>query len=68
MSTVGLVQVFVSSAGKAAHYFGAVSARSDDELRDELIPINQRWRVGETLDAAYDDYRTTGRRVSIGMR
>ena len=37
----------------------------DDELRDELIPINQRWKVDETLDAAYDYYRTTGRRVSI---
>ena len=37
----------------------------DDELRDELIPINQRWKVDETLDAAYDYYRTTGRRISI---
>ena len=24
----------------------------DDALRDELVPINTRWRVGEALDAA----------------
>ena len=37
----------------------------DDELRDELIPINQRWKVDETRGRSYDYYRTTGRRVSI---
>jgi len=51
MSTVGLVP--------------GIRKFPDDELRDELIPINQRWKVDETLDAAYDYYRTTGRRISI---
>jgi 23S rRNA (adenine2503-C2)-methyltransferase len=37
----------------------------DDELRDELVPINTRWKVGEALDAAYRYYEATGRRVSI---
>ena len=37
----------------------------DDELRDELVPVNQRWKVAEVLDAAWDYAATTGRRVSI---
>ena len=37
----------------------------DDELRDELIPVNSRWKVDEALDAAYSYYQKTGRRVSI---
>ena len=37
----------------------------DDELRDELIPVNSKWKVGELLDAAHDYFRSTGRRVWI---
>jgi len=37
----------------------------DDELRDELVPVNQRWKVAEVLGAAWDYAATTGRRVSI---
>ena len=37
----------------------------DDELRDELIPVNSQWKVDEALDAAYNYYKVTGRRVSI---
>ena len=37
----------------------------DDELRDELVPINTRWKVGEAVDAAWEYARTTKRRVSI---
>jgi len=37
----------------------------DDDLRDELIPINSRWKVGELLDAARAYFLATGRRVSI---
>src|SRR5699024_2357545 len=37
----------------------------DDTLRDELIPINSRWKVAETLDAARRYFEATGRRVSI---
>ena len=37
----------------------------DDELRDTLVPVNDRWKIDEVLGrrAAYAD--TTGRRVSI---
>jgi hypothetical protein len=37
----------------------------DDELRDELIPVNSRWKVDEALDAARSYFEKTGRRVSI---
>ncbi|MQA17479.1 MAG: hypothetical protein GEV09_26300, partial [Pseudonocardiaceae bacterium] len=37
----------------------------DDELRDELVPVNQRWPVAEVLDAAWAYADHTGRRVSI---
>ena len=37
----------------------------DDELRDELVPVNTRWKVDEAVDAAWDYAKTTQRRVSI---
>src|SRR5699024_6069344 len=37
----------------------------DDELRDELVPINTRFKVDEAIDAAWEYARTTKRRVSI---
>ena len=37
----------------------------DDELRDELVPVNTRWKVGEAVEAAWNYARTTKRRVSI---
>jgi 23S rRNA (adenine2503-C2)-methyltransferase len=37
----------------------------DDELRDELIPVNSKWKVDEALDSARHYYEVTGRRVSI---
>jgi 23S rRNA (adenine2503-C2)-methyltransferase len=37
----------------------------DDELRDTLVPVNTRWKVGEVLDAAWRHTERTGRRVSI---
>ena len=40
----------------------------DDELRDELVPINNRWKVAEVLDSAWHYAKRTGRRVSIRVR
>ena len=37
----------------------------DDELRNELVPINTRFDIDEILDAAYEYFQATGRRVSI---
>jgi 23S rRNA (adenine2503-C2)-methyltransferase len=37
----------------------------DDELRDTLVPVNNRWKVAEVLDSAWAYADRTGRRVSI---
>jgi len=66
MSTVGLVPAIDKLAREAIPVTLALSLHApDDELRDELVPINTRWKVDEALDAAHRYYETTGRRVSI---
>jgi 23S rRNA (adenine2503-C2)-methyltransferase len=66
MSTVGLVPAIDKLAAEGIPVTLALSLHApDDELRDELVPINTRWKVDEALDAAHRYYETTGRRVSI---
>ena len=66
MSTVGLVPAIDKLAGEGIPVRLALSLHApDDELRDELVPINTRWKVGEALDAARRYFEVTGRRVSI---
>ncbi|WP_298804832.1 23S rRNA (adenine(2503)-C(2))-methyltransferase RlmN [uncultured Pseudokineococcus sp.] len=66
MSTVGLVPAIDKLAGEGIPMTLALSLHApDDELRDELVPINTRWKVGEALDAARRYFEATGRRVSI---
>ncbi|GAB6897487.1 23S rRNA (adenine(2503)-C(2))-methyltransferase RlmN [Kineosporia succinea] len=66
MSTVGLVPAIDKLAAEGIPVTLALSLHApDDELRDELVPINTRWKVGETLDAARRYFDATGRRVSI---
>lgn len=66
VSTVGLVPQIRQLAQEGAPYTLAVSLHApDDELRDELVPINNRWPVAEVMDAAWGYAEATGRRVSI---
>ncbi|GAB3622057.1 23S rRNA (adenine(2503)-C(2))-methyltransferase RlmN [Mariniluteicoccus endophyticus] len=66
VSTVGLVPRIKQLATEGIPVTLAVSLHApDDELRDDLVPINTRWRVGEVLDAAWEYAATTRRRVSI---
>ncbi len=66
VSTVGLVPAIRKLSKEGIPVTLAVSLHApDDELRDELIPINSRWKVGELLDAAKEYFDVTGRRVSI---
>lgn len=66
VSTVGLVPLIRTLAGEGLPVTLAVSLHApDDELRDALVPVNSRWKVGELLDAAHDYFAATGRRVSI---
>lgn len=66
VSTVGLVPAIDKLAKEGLPVTLAISLHApDDDLRDELIPINSRWKVGELLDAARRYFVATGRRVSI---
>jgi 23S rRNA (adenine2503-C2)-methyltransferase len=66
ISTVGLVPAIGKLAGEGLPVRLAVSLHApDDELRDELVPVNKRWKVAEVLDAAWAYAEATGRRVSI---
>jgi len=66
MSTVGLVPAIDKLAGEGIPVTLALSLHApDDELRNELVPINTRWSVDEALDAARRYFDATGRRVSI---
>jgi len=66
VSTVGLVPAINKLTKEGVPVTLAVSLHApDDELRNEIVPVNTRWSVDETLDAAYRYYAETGRRVSI---
>jgi 23S rRNA (adenine2503-C2)-methyltransferase len=66
VSTVGLVPAILKLAEEKIPVTFALSLHApDDELRDELIPVNSRWKVDEALDAARAYFDATGRRVSI---
>ncbi|HEU5126488.1 MAG TPA: 23S rRNA (adenine(2503)-C(2))-methyltransferase RlmN [Glycomyces sp.] len=66
VSTVGLVPAIRKLADEGLPVTLAVSLHApDDELRDELVPINTRWKVAEVLGAAWEYASLTKRRVSI---
>ncbi len=66
VSTVGLVPAINKLAAEDIPVTFALSLHApDDHLRDEMIPINSRWKVDEALDAARGYFDKTGRRVSI---
>ncbi|WP_033343848.1 23S rRNA (adenine(2503)-C(2))-methyltransferase RlmN [Catenuloplanes japonicus] len=66
VSTVGLVPAMRKLADEDLSVTLALSLHApDDDLRDELVPVNQRWKVAEVLDAAWAYAARTGRRVSI---
>jgi len=66
VSTVGLVPAIKKLAEEKIPVTFALSLHApDDHLRDELIPVNSRWKVDEALDAARAYFDATGRRVSI---
>ena len=66
VSTVGLAPAIRKLADEGMTVRLAVSLHTpDDELRDELVPVNNRWSVDEVLEAARYYADTSGRRVSI---
>lgn len=66
VSTVGLAPAIRKLADEHLGVTLALSLHTpDDLLRDTLVPVNNRWKVSEALDAARYYADTTGRRVSI---
>ncbi len=66
VSTVGLAPAIRKLADEQLGVTLALSLHTpDDELRDTLVPVNNRWKVDEVLDAARYYADSTGRRVSI---
>ncbi|WP_037362097.1 23S rRNA (adenine(2503)-C(2))-methyltransferase RlmN [Nakamurella lactea] len=66
VSTVGLVPAINRLTDEKLQVRLAVSLHTpDDELRDTLVPVNDKWKVDEVLQAARRYADTTGRRVSI---
>lgn len=66
ISTVGLVPGIRRLAEEDLPVNLAVSLHAaDDELRDELVPINRRWPLAELADACRTHIDATGRRLSF---
>src|SRR5207302_7608290 len=66
VSTVGLAPAIRKLADEKMQVRLAVSLHTpDDELRDTLVPVNNRWSVDEVLSAARYYADVSGRRVSI---
>lgn len=66
VSTVGLVPRIKQLTEEGIPVTLALSLHApDDELRNELVPVNTRWNVAETVDAAWQYAERTKRRVSI---
>ena len=66
VSTVGLVPRIRQLTEEGIPVTLALSLHApDDELRNELVPINTRSSVAESVDAAWEYARRTKRRVSI---
>jgi 23S rRNA (adenine2503-C2)-methyltransferase len=66
VSTVGLAPAIRRLADEQLGVTLALSLHTpDDELRDTLVPVNNRWTVTEALEAARYYADQTGRRVSI---
>jgi len=66
VSTVGMVPRMRQLTDEGIPVTLAVSLHApDDELRDELVPLNQHFDIDQVLDAAWEYARVTRRRVSI---
>jgi 23S rRNA (adenine2503-C2)-methyltransferase len=66
VSTVGLVPAIRKLADERLGVTLALSLHApDDDLRDTLVPVNNRWKIGEALDAARHYADVSGRRVSV---
>jgi 23S rRNA (adenine2503-C2)-methyltransferase len=66
ISTAGNVPAIKKMALNPRPFRLAISLHApDNKLRDELMPINKTWNIDAVLDAAFNYFRTSSRRISI---
>jgi 23S rRNA (adenine2503-C2)-methyltransferase len=66
LSTVGMVPGIRRLADEGLSVTLALSLHApDDDLRNELVPLNRHWAIAEVLAAAWQYAGVTGRRVSV---
>jgi 23S rRNA (adenine2503-C2)-methyltransferase len=66
LSTCGLVDKIYKLAEEELPITLSISLHAaDDRTRSEIMPINNRYPVGELLDACRDYFARTGRRISF---
>jgi 23S rRNA (adenine2503-C2)-methyltransferase len=66
ISTVGLIPGIRALAGRPLPVNLAVSLHAaNDELRDELVPINRRYPIDDLIDACSDYLQVRNRRISF---
>lgn len=66
LSTCGLVPKIKELATKKIPITLAISLHApNDELRDRLVPINQRYKIKELLQACHEYIDITGRRITF---
>lgn len=66
ISTVGLPPAIRRLAKEAPHYSLAVSLHApNDELRNELVPVNKNIGVDDIMDAADEYFDASGRRLTF---
>jgi len=66
ISTVGLVPQIRRLAQERLQLTLAISLHAPtDDLRSQLVPVNQRWPIAELLEAAREYADLTGRRVTF---
>ncbi len=66
ISTVGLPPAIRRLAEKDMHYHLAVSLHAaNDELRNQLVPVNKKIGLTAILEAADDYFEASGRRLTF---
>ncbi len=66
VSTVGIVPQIKALAKEKLPIHLALSLHSPiDEIRDRLMPVNQKWPVREVIDSMKEYQKATGRKITI---
>ena len=66
LSTCGIVPKIKELAGESFPITLSISLHaSNDKKRSEIMPINNKWKISELLDACVYYYGKTGRRISF---